>query len=138
MVAERWRLEDEATNLGFHTITCGTIYETIVYAAAQGVPLVSASDEAWLLEETYIAQTMMSSLACLGSLRFGYSVMFYLPLHRHDDEVLDWSAVVDAKIGEVLDGQGRWAHILEGTNTQKVNRAIEIITDLPASPLSTQ
>jgi hypothetical protein len=142
VLAERWRLEDEATNLGFHTITCGSIYETIIYAAAQGVPIATASDEQWMLNETYIAQTMMSALALLSELRFDYSMMFYLPLSKSDDWLKesdrDWSTVVDAKLSEVLEGQGRWARILEGTDKVKLYDAIEIIRRLPASPLDTQ
>jgi hypothetical protein len=135
VLAERWRLEDEATNKGLHTITCGTVYETIIYAAAQGVPIVRGTDEQWILDETYIAQQMMGALGLLSELRFDYSALFYLPL---GEESHDWPGVVDSKIHEVLEGQGKWAHVLSGSDKVKVHDAIEIITNLPASPASAQ
>ena len=126
VLAERWTLEDQATSQGHNTISCGSIYETIIYAAAQGIPIVQSPNEQWILEESQIARAMMSALSILASIRFDYDVLFFLPL---DESNNDWAGVIDAKLDEVLDAQGLIALVLNGTHKERVQVALEAISD---------
>jgi hypothetical protein len=124
VAAERWTLEDEVTAKGMNTITCGTIYETFIYAAAQSMVIQHSPDEQWMLEETHVSQVMMSALATVSAIRFDYDLLLYLPLA---EESHDWPGVVDAKLGEVLEGQNLVALVLNGTDKEKVIHATETI-----------
>lgn len=127
VLSERRIKEDEAVLKQLHTITCGTIYETVIYSAAQSMLIPGLADEGWMLEETQIAQITMQALGILERRTFDYDALFYLPLHKDPEAEFTWDDVVDAKLGEVLEGFNRLAIVLDGTDRQKVDRATEVI-----------
>lgn len=124
VIGERWTLEDAAQHKGLNTITCGSIFETIVYAAAQGMPIQRLGSEQLMLEEIEIAKQMMSTFGLLASMEFDYDALFYLERKSNTDT---WDRVVDAKLPEVLDGQFKQALVLRGTDKEKVQTAYDII-----------
>lgn len=133
ILGERWTLEDEAFHKGLSSITCGGIYETMIYSAAQVIATSSLGDEDLLVAEYAIAQMTMQLLGALENHTFDYDAMFYLPLTEPADS---WEGVVDAKILEVLEGFFRYAVTLEGTDRQKVDRATEIIQVIEQASVS--
>lgn len=129
IAAERWTLEDTYQLRGVNTITCGTIFETIIYAAAQGIATARVTDEQTLLEEVEIAKIMMGSLGVLANLTFDYDCLLYLP----SDNPTEWDMVVDAKLPEVLEGQFKQALVLRGTIKEKFTEAYDIINQIASA-----
>lgn len=128
VMAERWTLEAEASNKGLNTITCGTIYETIIYAA-RIVAGWTPSTENELMSQGMYADVCMRFLGAMEDTTFNYDVMFYLPWtqERVDSADRDWNMVVNSKIPEVLDAEFKAAITLTGTPRQKVTNALEKI-----------
>lgn len=131
VLGARWAAEDEAYKNDANSITCGTIYETIIYASNQSKLYAPTEDE--LIKEQIYIQTMMHAFGALEQMTFDYHALIYLPREGKFDR--DWSEVVDAKIPEVLEGFGKHPATLRGTHKQKVDRAIEYLSPLfPATP----
>lgn len=126
VVAERWTLEDEALRRGYNTITCGTIYESVIYASAQAIPIPYLGDERMIVEESLIATRMVESLSMLSDIRFDYDCMFYLPAAKVEPDT--WDAVVDAKVLDVLEGKNLQAMELRDTPKKNFEHAIFAIT----------
>lgn len=132
VIAERWTLEDAETTLGRNTITCGTVYESLIFSAAQSMPIAHMSDEQLMMEESYIAKLMIESIRTVAAIRFDYDLLFYLPLDQ-DKKDKDWATVVDDKLSEVLAGQGLTAIVLDGTIKEKVTRGTELIREVQSA-----
>lgn len=124
VLAQRWVIEDKWTHRGFHTITCGTIFESMIYSAAYSTRLHTITDEQLLMEESYSAQVFMSMLGVMAARTFDYDALFYLPL---EGDSTPWGRVVDDKLPEVLEGQMKYAVVLTGTHKQKVDFATDVI-----------
>lgn len=137
---ERRTLEDEIAAKHMHSITCGSIYETIIYTAARSMNIPFLGDEQWVLEENYLARIAMESFGVLEQYTFDYDALFYLPLKSgtpDTDSARDWNTVVDAKLGDVLEGFYRGAVRLDGTDYAKVNRGTEIIRTITQATADT-
>lgn len=129
VAAERWTLEDEAQQKGFNTITCGTIFETIIYAAAQSIPIARLTEDMMLVESA-IAENMAAALSLLATLTCDYDALFYLPLKGESEYA--WPGVIDAKLDEVLTGQYKEAIVLDQNaqrNTETARSTIKILAE---------
>lgn len=124
VVSQRWVLEDQASHRGHHTITCGSIFESIIYTSAFSTRLAQMEDEAQLIRENFATQCIMSLLGVMATRDFDYDALFFLPLESPTPG--EWSSVVNAKLPEVLEGQFKYAVTLTGTHKLKVTRAFEI------------
>lgn len=122
-------LEDEARHKGQNTITCGTIYETVVYGGIYSLGIPHIENEQTKVSQTLVAQLCMGTLGVLETQYFDYDAMFYLPL---ENEERTWEHAIDAKIPEVLEGFFKQTVVLEGTDRQKVNVATQIIEEISA------
>lgn len=124
IMAERWTREAQALHAGHSTITCGSIYETIIYTAL--TRLRPPVDEQELLDWTHEARTTMQFLNLMEQMTFNYDVLLYLPVG--DDAKNTWHEVIDAKLPEVLSGCFRYAVPLrEPTLRQKVKHGLKVI-----------
>lgn len=125
VMTERWTREAEALHQGFHTVTCGSIYETILYTAF--TRLTPPTDEQEMMAWSQEAQVAMQFLNLMEQMTFNYDVLLYLPLGDHN-HTMGWSRVIDAKLPEVLEGCFRYAVPLnESTLRQKVTHGLKVI-----------
>lgn len=122
IMCERWTLEAEALHHGFSTITCGSIYETIIYAAM--LHTVAPADEDEVMQSYESARINMQFLGLMEAATLSYNMLFYVPWDKSEHT---WEAVVNAKIPEVIDAYGKIAAHLTGTPRQKVADALQII-----------
>jgi hypothetical protein len=127
VITDRWVREAEAMNKGYNSITCGTIYESIMYSSF-GTLFVSPY-EAQMVEDQLYYQVMMQALGALESRTLDYDAIFWLPWSQRVAEEHEgtWDAVLNAKLGETLDGFGRYVITLIGTDKQKADRVVEVI-----------
>lgn len=126
VLGARWAAEDAARSKYPNTITCGTIYESLIYASSI---LPWAVNEQTMLEDQVYIQTMMGAFGAMAMKTFDYHGLFYLPWEDGHDEH-SWGAVVNKQIPQVLNGLGLAYVTLTGTNKQKVERVTELITPL--------
>lgn len=131
VVAERWTLEDQALSRGCNTITCGTIYDTVVYASAQSMEIPYLGNEQLILEEALIARSMMEMYSVVSDITFDYDCLLYLP--APDVKRDSWDAVVDAKVLDVLEGQNRTAIELRDTPKKNFGTALYAITQIAST-----
>lgn len=137
IIAERWILEDNAGVQQKHSITCGSIYETIIYASNRA--MAPALNERGMVEDQVYAQTMMHALGALEARTFDYDAIFWIPRSTDNPATPDtWDAVVDAKLPEVLDGFFKYAMPLIGTDKEKVERATDVITLIQSETAKTE
>jgi hypothetical protein len=122
MMAARWTAEDAHPRSNL--ITCGSIYETIIYASSIHP---WAGDEHMLVEDQAYIYTMMTAFGTLQHKVYDYDIIFYLPWPEEKRDH-SWYAVIDAKIPELLVGYGLPFIGLTGTNKQKTNEALKFIT----------
>lgn len=124
IMTQRWLEEEQAARRGWHTITCGSLYETIVYAAIlnTGPMLPNEHQE---IGTQLLAQTLMNAFGALETLTFDYDAMFYLP-YRDTKSEHNWNNVVNAKIPEILEGFFKYVITLTGTDRQRVDRVTEV------------
>jgi ABC-type glutathione transport system ATPase component len=130
VASTRWTKEAMDIHKGFNTVTCGTIYETMLYEAIRWIhpPTNEAAYLDWLQE----GQTVMQFLQLIDQATFNYDLLFFLPLGDHDHT---WSGMLSAKIPEILEARFRYAPELTGTPRQKATdalKAIRHIRDLAA------
>lgn len=133
IMAERWTKEAEALHRGDSTITCGSIYETIVYTAL--TRLTPPADEGELMQFMHEAQTAMQFLGLMEEMTFNYDALFLLGQAKPNDHT--WYNVINTKLPEVLEGAFRYAVPLhEETTRQKVKHALAVIRFIrdPAEP----
>lgn len=128
IASQRWILERQAASKHQSTITCGTIFETIIYAAAHGLTLNRIPDESLFFEEAEISKQMMESFATLAMITFDYDALFYLP-HPGETEKT-WNSVINAKLPEVLEGAMKQAIVLRGPLKNQCNEAYDIIKQI--------
>jgi hypothetical protein len=138
VMCERWTLEAEALHQGFSTITCGSIYETILWSAL--LNSLDPPDEQQLIAAIDYARMCMTFFGAMEKVTFNYNCLFYVPWDA-ERKYHTWDAVINAKLPEVLEGQFRYAVRLTGTTRQKVANALETIriyrdtfTELPDAP----
>ena len=124
IMAERWTREATAIHQGYSTITCGTIYETIVYNAL--TRLYPPEEETLRFSFYTEARIGMEFFSLMERMTFNYDALFFLPLNIDDGEH-SWPAVVNAKIPEVLEITGRYAVPLSGELRPDLKHALEIV-----------
>lgn len=124
VMTSRWIEEETAYNDILNTITCGTLTETLIYAASIQ-PWMQTEQQ--YLDDINFIQLMMTTLGELHRRAFDYNLVFFLPLEEPGHS---WYTVVDAKIPQVLDGHGIPYVVLNGTHEQKVVDAFETIQSL--------
>lgn len=127
IVFRRWTLEQEAEHKGVDSITCGSLYETIIYA-------VIASN---LLEESQGQDTIlalqdraaMNFFGMLETMMYSYHAIFYLPYDGKTilDKGASYDIVVDRKIPEVLEGYSKDYIRLDESEKANTQHAIDLI-----------
>lgn len=127
VITDRWVRESEAMMKGYNTITCGSIYESILYATFS--TLFTSSVEEIMIYDQLFYKCMMEALGGLEQRTFDYDLMFFLPWTEEQEQELEgtWDAVVNAKIPEVLDGFSKHAVTLRGTDAQKAKTAAQFV-----------
>lgn len=137
IMVERWTQEAEALHQDKHTITCGTIFETLIYAAMIGFD--PPPNEDILITQHEYTDTVMRFLGAMADVTFNYDAMFFIPWQQQIEHPASWATVVNAKLPEVLEGKFKYAIELRGTTRQRVTHALETIRfirddfDIPAS-----
>lgn len=129
VLGARWAAEDHAANKHEHVITCGTIYESIIYASS--IQPWALNEHTLMGDQVYIA-TVMGALGALATKTVDYTCLFYLPWEGRDHDH-SWHAVVNAKLPEVLQGFGVPYVTLTGTHKEKVERVTGIISQILAA-----
>ena len=128
LITERVNLEQEAQLKEVNTVTCGSIYESLIYTGVLGT--VMPANEQDRIDIYSISQAFMTTLGYLERLTFDYDVLFFLPLPPELAEAHTWEAVVNAKIPEVLEGLFKAAILLDGTPRQNVDYAEQIVRNI--------
>src|ERR1035437_4633844 len=75
VMAERWTLEAEALNKGYSTITCGSIYETILYSSLK--EFMPITEQEIVMGRDYM-QTTMRFFGWMENQTYNYNELFYL------------------------------------------------------------
>ena len=123
IMSYRWLLEDEESKKGYHTITCGTIYETFCYAAMLNVNPVA--DEQARLYQHQIVSTMMNFFALVEPAG-RYDRVFYLPWPEERQHEHSWDAVLNAKLPDILSMCGVTCTVLTGSHRDKLRDALKV------------
>lgn len=126
VVTARWVAEWEAESKGRNVITCGSIYESLIYAATLSFVPQSEAD---LLDFQLYSQASMNALGVFEFVTFEYDAMFYLPWQDPDEATVhSWDGVINAKIPEVLTGHGKYAVTLNGTDQERAAEAFNFVS----------
>lgn len=126
VIFQRWTLEQIAQTKGLNTITCGTLYESIMYCAIKA-DVESRNQED--LEAQIFARTAMNALGMIETQISDYDILFHLP---YDGKKLlekgkSYDTLVDRKTPEILAGYYKSAVVLSGTEKENVKYATQII-----------
>jgi hypothetical protein len=127
VITDRWVREAEAQGQGLNTITCGSIYESILYSTFS--TLITSSREDGMVHDQMFHQVMMHTLGALESSTYDYDAIFWLPWtqEHYDQDVHSWAAVVNAKRPEALDGFSKSVIPLIGSDKVRADRVVEVI-----------
>jgi hypothetical protein len=127
VISDRWVREAELQSQGFHTVTCGSIYESIMYSTFS--TLFNSNNEAAMVYDQTHYRIMMEALGVLESRTYDYDAIFWLPWtsERELEQNGTWEAVINAKLPEMLDGFDKFAVPLRGTSKENFERVIEVI-----------
>jgi deoxyadenosine/deoxycytidine kinase len=122
----RWTLEQAAEAKGHNIITCGTMYETICYAAIKANEASMNQDD---MDEFVRARTAMTALGMLETVIFDYDILLYLPYDGKTllDKGRSYDTVIDRKVPEILEGHFKSALPLRGTDRENVKYATEVV-----------
>lgn len=131
LITERLSLEQEAEMKRQSTITCGSIYESLIYTGILGT--LQLDSEQARVENYLVAQSVMTTLGYLERMIFDYDALFFIPFPDEKAEEHTWDAVVNSKIPEVLEGLFKMAVTLIGTPRQQVDHAYQIIQNIQAA-----
>jgi hypothetical protein len=133
VITERWVLEAEAQNKHINTITCGSLYETIIYSSF--TTLFTPMGEGSLVYDQLFNQVMMHALGALEGSTYDYDAIFWVPwTQEHFESDQDsWNAVLNAKLPEALDGFNKVAIPLLGTDKERADRVVEVLRIIAAS-----
>lgn len=125
IMVERWTLEAEAINASRHTITCGTMYDTLFWSS-----LIDTIPPA--VGDAQITSLCMTFFGEMERRTFNYNSIFWLPWSAAQtaEPARDWELVRDAKLPEVATGMGRYFIELTGTPRQKTTHALDIVRNI--------
>jgi energy-coupling factor transporter ATP-binding protein EcfA2 len=123
----RWTLEQEVENRGLDSVTCGTLYESFLYAVLKSKLLeeVEGVNPVDMIQE----RTTMEAIGMLERTIYDYDAIFYLP---YDGQTIlekgrSYDIAVDQKIPEVLEGYFKNHVRLDETERANVKHAITVI-----------
>lgn len=122
---ERWTAEQKAALGGNNIIVCGSIYESILYAAIR----VNNEVMREVPGATSTARATMQGLAMIEAEISDHDLFFYLPLKDKvkEQKGKSYDTVVDEKLPEVVSGYFKELIGLTGTDKEKVKSALTII-----------
>lgn len=118
---ERWTRELEAEKEGRDSITCGTLYETMIYSAFH---TMKVQDD---IEERLQARAAMTAIGMFETLITNYDFLVYLPSRGIDSISHTYGDVVDRKIPEVLESY--FKKFIDLRNTNQTNE-VKFTTDV--------
>lgn len=130
IVTARWVKEAELYHKGMSVITCGSIYESILYAT---LPFMLKAPEDMNPGENIFNQVMMQALGALEKTTYHYDAMFFLPFNPKmlAKNEHTWGGVINAKIPEVLEGFGKQVIVLDQkTVDAKASVVVESISKI--------
>lgn len=134
VITTRWIKEAEHYHNGVSTITCGTIYESILYST---FPTMFKTPEEMNQNprEQLFNQVMMQMLGAIESTTYDYDAMFFLPYATKDiptdESKFGWDHVVNAKLPEVLDAFQKKVVLLDQkTAKAKAETIVEVVKKL--------
>lgn len=135
IIFHRRTLEQQAEAQGKDVITCGTIYETVVYCGIHTLTL--SSFERHDPEETIKARGAFTMLGQIQSEIYDYDALFFLPYTQSmiANKGHAYDVVVNAKIAETLAGWEKECVILDGSERENVKYATEIVRAIRANRL---
>jgi hypothetical protein len=130
----RWTLEQEAVKDGYDVIlTCGSIYETTTYC-------LLCNNRTWVKTPEdvlahVIGKTCMEFMSTIDFLISDYYHIFRLPYtdKKLSEKGDSWDTVIDKKLPEVIDGYFKYATVLDGTQKENTDLAINIINNIRES-----
>lgn len=128
VITTRWIKEEESRRQGRNTLTCGSIYESILYTTF--TTMFSSPDEGTMMREDMFNGIMMQALGAIEKTTYEYDAMFLL---HYDKKTFDakhdtWEQVVDAKLPEVLSGFNKNVILLDQkTDKAKAESIVEVV-----------
>lgn len=131
VITHRWVKEAEVFNKGLNCITCGSIYESILYSTF--TTMFKSPDEQQIMRDQIFNNVMMQALGALENTTYDYDAMFLIPLSKKLAKKADgtWNQVVDAKLPEVLDAFQKKVILLdEKTNAAKAQTVVDVIGEI--------
>lgn len=127
IVFKRWTLEQEVEHKGLDSITCGSLYETIIYAVissnlleeSQGMDPISGLQD----------RAAMNFFGMLETMMYNYHAIFYLPYDGKTilDKGASYDIVIDRKIPEVLEGYSKEYIRLDESEKANTQHAFDIV-----------
>lgn len=127
VITTRWVKESELYSKGLNVITCGSIYESILYST---LPTMFKTEEEFAANtaENIFNQIMLQALGALEKTTYHYDAMFFIPFTekvRLKNE-RTWAGVVNAKLPEILEGFTKQVILLDQKTVQdKAEYAIQ-------------
>lgn len=128
VITARWVKEAEYYNKSNSTITCGSFYESFLYASF--TTMLTSPNETAMLRDDMLNQVNMQALGSIEKTTYDYDAMFLLRYNQQTWEAKadTWDQVVDAKIPEVLDGFGKNIILLDQkTDKAKAETIVEVV-----------
>jgi hypothetical protein len=128
VITTRWTKEAEAYNKGLSSITCGSIYESILYSTF--ATMFRSPDEQQIVRDQLFNNVMMQALGAIEGTTYDYDAMFFIPLNPKVAKNAEgtWDKVIDAKLPEVLEAFQKKVILLdEKTDTAKAESIVEVI-----------
>lgn len=127
VIFHRRTQEETATHQGKDTITCGTIYETLVYCGIHSLILSDLKQNTY--EENIKAKASFKMLGQLEHEMYDYEAIFFLP---YDEPTIinkgrSYDMVIDYKLKETLEGFKKECVILNESDKENVKYAYEIV-----------
>jgi energy-coupling factor transporter ATP-binding protein EcfA2 len=124
---ERWSAEQRAENAGAETIiTCGSLYETVLYTALRVNSNVALKEDQELIVHGRVA---MEALGMIEKEIADHDLLFFLPYSEKTLAVKgrSYDTVINEKIPEVVSGYFKNLVALDGTSKKKVKDALRTI-----------
>lgn len=132
ILSERWTQEQKKlyalkdSTVPVHLITCGSIYDTILYTALRinSQAVLKRNKEAVLL-----GRVAMEALGMIEKETSDYDILFFLPYNKkkRDEKGRSYDTAINLKLPEVVAEYFKTLVPLEGTTKEKVKDALRAI-----------
>jgi len=128
VATERIVAEYEALKDHEHIITCGTVFDTLCYAAMHGEVAITKQDEQ---AEFARARATMGALGMIAADSYEADYTFYLPYTeaKVKEEDRSWDVILNDKVPQIIESYFITSIRLDQSEKENVNFATKIIKE---------